>query len=352
MEQIRAADQLINDIIAVYGTELVMDKEKMDIELKKDSEAYQGLGIKILSIAGGFLGSSFFFAFIVMMFHDASIMLMIFGLVAIVLSIWIDKNAENIALDAACLGGYLAGFGMVGYGVSTFNNENLTTFMLLLVALVTIVSTRAYVLNLFAIIAVNSCLYAFGNINDIPYFIHILLAINAVGFTLFSLKEAELLADGFDSNVRYAPVHAGFLVSLLGILIDLCFNISKSNGSNWVSASIIILLILYFVYQLLVSLQLKDKQILIYILSMIILLPMIYAPAICGAILILLIGFHTGRRFVLSIGVLAMLYFVGQFYYDLDYSLLVKSAMMFGTGVLFLSARFILIKQLKRYEQN
>jgi len=352
MEQIRAVDQLIKELTETYGTELVMDKEKMDLELKKDSEAYQGLGIKILSIAGGFLGSLFFFAFIVRLFNSASVILMVFGLVAIVLAILLDKHVKNIALDAACLGGYLAGFGMIGYGTSTFNNENLTTFILLLVALVTIVSTRAYVLNLFAIIAVNSCLYAFGNINDVPYFIHILVAINAVGFTLFSLMEAELLADGFDSNVRYAPVHAGFLVSLLGILIDLCFHISKSNGSNWISASIIILLILYFVYQLLISLQLKDKQILIYILCMIILLPMIYAPAICGAILILLIGFHTGRRFVLSIGVLAMLYFVGQFYYDLQYSLLVKSAMMFGTGVLFLSARFILIKQLKRYEQN
>ena len=78
----------------------------------------------------------------------------------------------------------------------------------------------------------------------------------------------------------------------------------------------------------------------------------VFSPATCGALLILLISFHTGHRLGLILGVVGVIYFVGQFYYNLHYTLLIKSMIMFGTGTMFLAAWLILKKTLKRYEQG
>jgi len=69
-------------------------------------------------------------------------------------------------------------------------------------------------------------------------------------------------------------------------------------------------------------------------------------------LLILLLSFHTGHRVGLITGFLALLYFVSLYYYNMHFSLLIKSGIMVATGMLFLTAWFIFKNTLKRYEQN
>lgn len=353
MEELNKTDHLLAHIISHSGEELAMDREIIDAELEKDANTYQGLGIKALSIAGGLLASLFFFIFLGLTLHNSDIAMIVFGVIAILASVLIDGYVKNRVLDSACFGSYLSGMAMLGGGLDGITrSDNLVVFCLLFTAIATMIWTRSYILNLFAILIANGCLYAFGQINHLPNYIHFFTGFVAIAYTVLHLKEAEFLAMGTKINVRYNPIADGFLISFFAILIDFCFKISRSTGNNWISALVIILIILFVVHQVIVFLELEKKQILIYLLSLLVLVPIIFAPTICGAILILLVGFYTGQKFGLALGIIGLIYFVGQFYYDLQYSLLIKSGMMLGTGILFLAAWFILSKQLKMYEQN
>jgi len=66
----------------------------------------------------------------------------------------------------------------------------------------------------------------------------------------------------------------------------------------------------------------------------------IKAPGISAALLVLLLGFANANRTLLGLGVVALLGYLSYFYYQLDVTLLVKSAVLVGTGCVLIVARF------------
>ncbi|MEM9526442.1 MAG: DUF4401 domain-containing protein, partial [Bacteroidota bacterium] len=62
------------------------------------------------------------------------------------------------------------------------------------------------------------------------------------------------------------------------------------------------------------------------------------APAAAPTLLILLLSFGTGYRLGTAIGALALVYFLGQYYYDLNLTLLTKAYVLLVSGALLLAA--------------
>jgi len=58
-------------------------------------------------------------------------------------------------------------------------------------------------------------------------------------------------------------------------------------------------------------------------------------PAISASMLIILLCFWVNYRSGYIIGIMALCYFICQFYYDLSFTLLVKSELLFASGILF-----------------
>jgi uncharacterized membrane protein len=74
-------------------------------------------------------------------------------------------------------------------------------------------------------------------------------------------------------------------------------------------------------------------------------------PAISGSILVILLNFMANYKTGFVIGLLAFVYFVSQYYYDLSFSLLTKSYMMLVTGALFLILYLFVYKKLQSHEE-
>lgn len=66
------------------------------------------------------------------------------------------------------------------------------------------------------------------------------------------------------------------------------------------------------------------------------------APGVAIASLILLLGFACGNRILMGMGVMALLGFVSHYYYQMQSTLLVKSAVLAATGLALLLARLAL----------
>jgi Domain of unknown function (DUF4401) len=77
--------------------------------------------------------------------------------------------------------------------------------------------------------------------------------------------------------------------------------------------------------------------------TLILALATLKAPGLAPATLILLLGFSNGNRVLFGLGVASLLGFLSFYYYSLQTTLLYKSALMAGTGLALLSARFLLL---------
>ena len=63
------------------------------------------------------------------------------------------------------------------------------------------------------------------------------------------------------------------------------------------------------------------------------------APGVISAVMVIVLGFGNGNRVLTGLGVMSLLAAVFAFYYNLDTTLLAKSALLAATGVVLLALR-------------
>jgi uncharacterized membrane protein len=66
------------------------------------------------------------------------------------------------------------------------------------------------------------------------------------------------------------------------------------------------------------------------------------APGLLAALLVLILGQATGRRVLVGLALLAAVWYLGTYYYQMQITLLQKSGVMVATGVLLIGLRFLL----------
>ncbi|WP_316811077.1 DUF4401 domain-containing protein [Pedobacter heparinus] len=308
-------ESIIEKLQAEYNGTIVFQERQMEEALAVEANKYQGLGIKALSVVGGFLSSSFFIGFVAMMISNWSEALLASGLLMILGTVWIDRASKSVIMDTISISAYLSANLMIGMAMYQITkSDNMVAVLLLAISLTVPFLTPSYMLNFLSVLMIHGCLFALLNVNGGKELMHLFLLLPAAGFTLLSLYEPRLLTQGAAVNIRFNPWRTGMLFSLMA---SLCYSgtvLFGDAGPNWVQ---------------------------------------VLALPIWGSLLIIFVSFHTGHRTGLAAGILLLIYAVGQYYYNLHFTLLVKSYMMLGTGVLFLIAWFIFKNKLKQeHEQD
>jgi hypothetical protein len=357
METNSKLEELIQNLSTEYDGQLAINREAIDKELAADANTYQGLGIKLLSITGGLLAAGFFLGFVGMSLMSQPSLAIFFGLLVMGGAIALNKTSANTVLDTVLISSYLASYAMIGFGLSQMHtNDNFLASVLLVLAIATPIITSGYMLNFFSVLIASGCLFSFVFINNAYQSTHLYTLLFAISYAWLSLSEAELIAQNRRVNTRYMALRNGTLFSFVGLLFYLGVNEmhERELSNGYLSGIIIICVTGVLLYHVITSLAIAEtkSKVLIYVMSGLVLLSTVFAPSVCGALLIVLLSFQTGHRTGFIVGIMALVYFTGQYYYDLEYTLLVKSEMMMASGAIFLAAWFILKKQLKHYEQN
>jgi hypothetical protein len=273
--------------------------------------------LKALSVVGGVLASSFFIGFLVLILSNWSSVLLLFGFLGIAGTVLIDRMSKSVIMDTFSISAYLSANLMVGMAIQQLaKDDNTTSAVLLAISLIVPFLTSSYMLNFLSVLMIHGCLFALLNIHAGRELVHLFLLLPAAGFTWLSLSEPGLLTQSGQLNIRFNAWRTGLLFALAA---SLCFSATTLFAGSHP--------------------YLSGVQVL--------------ALPIWASLLIVFVSFHTGHKTGLVAGILLLIYALGQFYYNLHFTLLVKSYMMLGTGILFLIAWFVFKKKLKQeHEQD
>lgn len=346
-------DKLLTEIESADGEYFEADVIKIHRELDWRASLYSGLGIKALSIAGGVLASGFFTAFLFSAgLLDSGLGMLVFGLVVIVAALLLQKVINSLTLDTAIISAYIIGHISLFAGLQRLHmDDNFIAFALCAVSLACILLTESFMLVFIAVLVFNGGLLAFVLINNAHYFIFLLTAFLSITFTSVHLAEPSIISGNRKLNILYNPVRAGLLFSLVGLLSVLAWRdfFVLHSTPMWISSVIIIAVVMLVIERVLKTTPgISNKNyLLICFFSFLLFLPCLFAPSIIGSVLILLVCFHTGHRSGLILAIMSFAFFVFLYYYDLGYTLLTKSAILFLSGLLFLLAWFVFKKQIK-----
>lgn len=336
---------------------LVFDEEKILADLDKDS-SHHSLAIKVLSVFGGILASITFIGFLFLAgLSNSGTALIITGAMLLSLSVWLNKEFDTILMDTASISAFLISFLLMAYGLLEMElDPNLVLIIFILLSLVCLIWVHNYVYAFISILVINGCLLTLIMSNEAYDLIHVLIMFLTVVLLMVFHKEAYLITKNKKLSGLYFPLRLGLVISLLTCLYMLSIGGMFPFRSElvWFSSVVMIAGVLYSLESVFKVMDIEEtsKKNIIYGSALLLLAPTILSPAITGSLLILLLCFRVNYKTGLTIGVISFIYAIGQYYYDLHFTLLVKSVLMMLSGLLFLTLYFVIQKNLMADEKH
>lgn len=248
----------------------------------------------------------------------------------------------------------LAGQIMAIYGLSDQTDASTAAAVTALLEIVLVVAYPDRLHRfLCTLIAVGAALVLDSELG-MPVPVSAFITLLAAAATFLWVNEAKIMARR--SWRLWRPLAYGLAVALLGLLV-LSFlpdgaaelDLSDSPGAAWTTTTLLLIFVLLYVEWRILGFhgvaRLGGAGVLVLGGTLFILGPLIQAPGIVAAALVLALGFHRGNRALTGLALLAIALYVIAFYYNLDMTLLAKSAMLAGSGAVLLALRFVVVKQ-------
>jgi len=341
MDQINAQEKILRHVALLEGDGFVYDDKAILEEYERLLHTQSNLAIKVLTIAGGILATLSFLGFWALAgFFNSNLWLVIFGISFVVLAIGLSKKTNALFFDTLCISCYSVGLSLLAFGLLEWNvNETIVALSISSIALCSLLISQKYMLSFISVLVVFGSLLLVILSNNAYALVHLYIALTAAILVFVFLHESKLISWNKKLSQLYAPLRIGLVFSLLFGLIAVGKRnlIPVSPYSMCISSVALMAIGFYLIHRILSVLEIKEKskQLSIYLLAACILATCVFSPSIIGAILIILISFFVNYKTTFAIGILALIYFVCQYYYDLDFTLLTKSIIMLASGALF-----------------
>ena len=314
----------------------------VNLHKKQQQHHPQTLPIKIISVFGGLLASLAFTGFLVVTnLYKSSPALIISGIICIIIALAISRQHHKIVLDTISVSSYITGLILLGLGLNGLGIHDKMLYLIYLALSGCVLAiVRNYILTFSSILVIHGSVLALIFAYHAYDFVHIYVSLLAMYLCYFFRQEAAIMSQRNTLSARYDPIRSSLFFSFLGGLILLGKEglIALSPNYIWITSMVCIAIMIYLITIILPILQITvvRQKILIYTLATLMLLPIALAPAIAGAMMLLLLSFLVNYRTGLVTSIIALIYFISQYYYDLDFTLLTKSILLCLTGILFL----------------
>ncbi len=178
---------------------------------------------------------------------------------------------------------------------------------------------------------------------DTREMVHILIFALAIGLVSTYHNESRLLIAGMEDLIK--PVNFGISFFLLGLLtLPL---LDDFDLRWWITAVLLTTVLIFLIIQIVRDLGLGLRSGAVpWLLAGcgVLLIPAIRMPGILGALIVLLLGFWRNTRLLVGLSGLFLVFYLSAYYYSLEWTLLVKSFALMGTGVILFLLRYSLLR--------
>jgi len=344
MKNKKYINSILETVQHATNTTIVFDEQTIIEEYNNQEDNQSSIAIKILSIVGGFIATLAFLGFLLLAgLHNSELGLLFTGILFIAISVILNRKSDKLIMDTFSISTYIVGIFLIIFGLGEMDvDENIITILTLIIAVTSLVLTQNYILSFISIlVASSSLLMLLVFLNNTPRLIHLYNILITLAMTYVFLYEAKIIKMSKKISRLYNPLRIGLVVSFIFSLGY--FGTKNLHGMpadfEWFFSIILFVILIYVISKILDVLKITNlnTKILVYSLSSVILVVTAFSPAILGAILLILLSFYVNYKFGFALGIIALIYFVSQYYYDLHFTLLTKSIMLFISGLLFIA---------------
>ena len=350
----------------------LIDAQNVNHELlsSAQSEARSPWFISLFFGMSGILASLFFIGFLTLLLDntgllDSTLAVFIIGAILSVIGGFLFYNAcsrHSPFWNSLAFAITLAGQGYIAYALLASGiTEPLNIVLLLLVQLLMTVVIANFIYRLLSATLALSCLFYLLNYYHLSEVSLGLLALitsvthlqryRLAAFipTKWRMNALEITnAIGYASAYVLLSVSVYFIAAEYGNSFDSLDSYGEAFSYNYYLAQgLLTLASLYAAYLILKRYQVKLRSTAGLLISAVIVLlgiMSIYVSGLLATSLIIIIATANSQRVLLGLSVIALVGYIFWYYYQLDTTLLVKSASMLVIGIALLLLRWVLIK--------
>jgi len=346
----------LDQINLTEGPAFEYDEQGLVTAYHQSHDQSSTLTIKVLSIIGGIIATLSFLVFLGLSgVYESTTGLIILGIVFITVSVVLNVNYDRLILDTFSVTTLISGYAMLAFSLVTVEVDfSLACGLIILIGLVALYLTQNFLYSFINVLVICSSLFAILLDLQTPVLIYIYLSLTAMALVYIFFNEANIITMRNRLSSLYDAVRIGLIFSFVALLswtqnpemLDI------NPSMFWVTSIVNSLLLFYLIYHILDLLVVQTivSRILIYGLTLLILVGIVFIPTISGSLLILLLCYMVQYRLGLVIGIISLIVAVSKFYYDLNITLLNKSILLFFTGIAFLVLFLLTSKILKTDE--
>jgi len=309
---------------------------------------------------GGWMAAGFLFISAVWLlepFLDIPMLAFIMGLLIAGVTSVIRRVVDNLAINQFMLVYHIVAqvivlFALLGWGIS--DNAWPAYVLSIVIQAVAIALYPDAIVRFIGVLTITATLQILSNELNSPFIASVTsIALAGLVTVLWGRSIPPSIKLRYWRILR--PVSYGAVVGLFGALIwELFADDSIYQASeSWPTAPVltstaIALMVLYVVWGILQTYDVPATSVMggsALAFVILLALPSLLAPGIMAALLVLLLGHQYGDRIMMTLGVLTIYGFIGQFYYSLATSLLLKSIIMMASGVVLLIGWALLRRQ-------
>lgn len=311
------------------------------------SNSNNSMSMKVLTIIGGFLSTIAFLAFMfISHVFDSGQAMFIFGIACIAVSYFIHYKKENLIFETVSVTLYMAGYILFSSGLLEMKmDESLLCCILIIMSLISIITINNRLLIFLSVLLLNASFFALYNLKNITQLFYIHLSIITVIVYIMYFFETYFLSQSTLIKRIYHPIRIGFsfmfLFSFIGF--QLYQNMLFSQYYLYILSLTILFCNLWLLYNILHKMNFSLQWQLYAVLIVIILLlaPTFMHHGIAASLLLMLLCYYAQYSMGIIISAIMFVYYISRFYYDMHYSLILKSIILMFSGLLFLIFYFI-----------
>lgn len=334
----------------------MVDQTALIADFRNEAAARTSLGLQILSICGAYLASAFLLGFVFTLgVYDSPLGFTVTGLLLLVGGYLLERLRGGVAGAAFNVSLTVNGFALLFFGLSEYIDSVSEAACLVgstAAVLLALHTNRVIVFLATVTVAASVHTLAYEALGH--YGVHLTVGLFTGLLLAWSAGEARLIAGSRWANRRYDAIRTGLIFGLLVgayYLSDYRWWVDERPTHNWLASLALIPAVGWVAHTELRRFGADPARRRAYLLGVgALLLPTFFAPALSAPLFVLLVSWRNGHRTGTVVGVIALAYALGRYYYDLNLTLLHKSYVLVATGLLFLGAYALLRSKLSADE--
>lgn len=318
--------------------------------------------IRAMIAFGAWLASLMFISFILgMSLITTEGGFFVIGLLCVLGAVIVRFLVDNDFTNQASLATNLAGQVLLALGIVKFTSgasleSALTSLIGINLVLIPIYRDKVYrfLSIIFITGAFVSLLYLWKMQAALPYLPPLLTAI----YVGMMMREGFFSVRGLDDLIR--PLMAGLLLSIFGCtLLSTIYILPELSvhfvfyPNPWISTlglGLVLLVAEYLMMPEAFGAKTSPAALTTYALSMLLILATLPAPGLVLSLIVIILGAARGHRVVTGAGIAFLAVFTATFFYGIETTLITKSYILMGTGMLVILGRWILLRMLQETE--